>query len=72
MLEGLTDKDWASIRQLAVEVHDVDDRLATTRALLTAKGYTVATVLQQTGVVDGYLSVVPPALALHYVYATRV
>lgn len=41
VLEGIDEADWPRIRQLALEVHDVDGRVARTRELLEAKGYCV-------------------------------
>jgi FkbM family methyltransferase len=42
VLQGIDDSDWPRIRQLAIEVHDVDGRVERMRELLTAKGYRVA------------------------------
>ncbi len=40
-LEGIEESDWPRIRQLALEVHDVDGRVGRVRALLEDKGYKV-------------------------------
>ena len=47
-LVGIEETDWARIRQLAIEVHDVDGRVARIRELLERKGYDVA-VERRTG-----------------------
>lgn len=44
VLQGIADADWPKIRQLAVEVHDTQGRLAQMRALLEARGYSVLSV----------------------------
>jgi hypothetical protein len=41
VLQGIEASDWPRIRQLAVEVHDVDGRVERMRALLEEKGYEV-------------------------------
>jgi Methyltransferase FkbM domain len=41
VLEGIDEADWPRIRQLALELHDVDDRIARKRDLLETKGYRV-------------------------------
>ncbi len=41
VLAGIADGDWPKIRQLVIEVHDVDGRLARMRELLRARGYRV-------------------------------
>jgi FkbM family methyltransferase len=41
VLRGVEDRDWPRIRRVAVEVHDLDGRLATTVALLRGVGYAV-------------------------------
>lgn len=43
VLAGIEEHDWAKIRQLALEVHDIDDRLATVQAMLASHGYAVET-----------------------------
>jgi FkbM family methyltransferase len=40
-LRGIEHIDWPKIRQLLVEVHDVDGRLATVEAMLRERGYRV-------------------------------
>jgi 31-O-methyltransferase len=40
-LQGIDEADWPCIRQLAIEVHDVDGRVARMRDFLEAKGYVV-------------------------------
>ena len=61
-----------SVRQVAVEVHDLHGRLASTVALLRRHGFSVATARQRgDSTVGGYRMVVPRALRLYYVYARR-
>ncbi|MEZ0115423.1 amino acid adenylation domain-containing protein/FkbM family methyltransferase [Catenulispora sp. EB89] len=43
VLRGIEEADWARIRQVVVEVHDADGRLATVVALLESHGFTVIT-----------------------------
>ena len=38
VLNGIDDKDWPKIRQVVVEVHDLDRRVETTAKMLTAAG----------------------------------
>jgi amino acid adenylation domain-containing protein/FkbM family methyltransferase len=42
VLEGIEGKDWAKIRQLVIEVHDIEGRLEQMRRLLEGYGYQVA------------------------------
>jgi 31-O-methyltransferase len=42
VLQGIDESDWPRIRQFAIEVHDVDGRVARMRDVLEAKGYRVA------------------------------
>jgi FkbM family methyltransferase len=63
VLEGIDEPDWPRIRQFAMEVHDVDRRVARMRHLLEANGYRV---------------VVEPAdwathrlMGIHMLYASR-
>jgi hypothetical protein len=39
VLEGVSDAVWARIRQVVVEVHDVDNRLEVIKRMLAAKGF---------------------------------
>jgi FkbM family methyltransferase len=71
VLRGVRASDWSRIRQVVVEVHDVNDRLARVLSLLRRHGMQAKAVQQQGGVRDGYQMVVPRALRLFYVYATR-
>nr|BBD84695.1 non-ribosomal peptide synthetase [Chromobacterium sp.] len=41
VLRGISDEDWPKIRQLVMEVHDVDGRLASIVELLRERGYRV-------------------------------
>lgn len=44
ILMGIEAQDWPKVRQLVVEVHDVDGRVDVIRSMLAARGYQVATV----------------------------
>jgi acyl carrier protein len=72
VLAGIDAADWAKIRQVVVEVHDIDGRLAQVRARLEALGFVVAVEqdawLAETAIVclyarrpDDVLPPVPPA-----------
>ena len=74
VLLGVDRADWPRIRQVVVEVHDVDGRLAAITALLAGVGgFDTVTVKRQTTSVgeDGYLSFIPRALCMFIVYAVR-
>lgn len=71
VLRGVRSSDWNRIRQVVVEVHDVNDRLARVLSLLRRHGMRAKAVQQRGGVHHGYQMVVPHALRLFYVYATR-
>jgi amino acid adenylation domain-containing protein/FkbM family methyltransferase len=61
VLAGIEDGDWAKIRQLVVEVHDLDGRLGQVKNLLESHGFTL-TLAQ-----ESYLK----NTELYAVYATR-
>lgn len=42
VLNGINEEDWQKIRQLVIEVHDIDGRLRNITDLLEKKGYEVA------------------------------
>jgi 31-O-methyltransferase len=63
VLEGIDESDWPRIRQFAIEVHDVDGRVARMRDMLEAKGYRV--VVEQADWATHRL------MGLHMVYASR-
>src|SRR5262249_41637192 len=42
VLAGIAAEDWPKIRQIVVEVHDLEDRLARVTGLLYARGHTVS------------------------------
>lgn len=42
VLRGIADGDWPKIRQIVVEVHDLDGRLGEIREILEARGYAVS------------------------------
>ncbi|WP_019500417.1 FkbM family methyltransferase [Pseudanabaena sp. PCC 6802] len=47
VLLGIEERDWPKIKQVAIEVHDVDRRVETISALLKARGLDAITVDQQ-------------------------
>ncbi len=61
VLQGIESGDWPRIRQVVVEVHDIEGRLAAVRALLEAQGFAVA--VEQ----DRWLA----GTAIHCLYARR-
>jgi 31-O-methyltransferase len=63
VLEGIDEPDWPRIRQFAIEVHDVDDRVARMRDMLETKGYRV--VVEQADWATHRL------MGLHMLYASR-
>jgi hypothetical protein len=58
VLAGIRDEDWPKIRQIVVEVHDVDGRLDQITSLLDRRGYRVTVgseaMLEDTGLFDVY------------------
>jgi len=62
-LQGIDESDWPRIRQLAIEVHDVDGRAERMRDLLEAKGYRV--VVEQADWATHRL------MGIHMMYASR-
>jgi 31-O-methyltransferase len=42
VLDGLRDPDWPKVKQIVIEVHDLDGRMAALEAELTARGFDVA------------------------------
>lgn len=46
VLLGIRDDHWPKIRQVVVEVHDVDGRVESVKALLEAKGFTTIQIFQ--------------------------
>lgn len=63
VLAGIADADWPKIRQIALELHDMDGRLEAVLALLKAKGFSV-TVEQDWRLEDS-------AKTNYYLYAHR-
>ncbi|MBW3570025.1 MAG: FkbM family methyltransferase [Gemmatimonadetes bacterium] len=51
VLRGIDDEHWPGIRQIVMEVHDLDGRLAEVERLLEARGFRVA--VEQDGVLEG-------------------
>jgi amino acid adenylation domain-containing protein/FkbM family methyltransferase len=43
VLSGIAEEDWPKIRQLVVEVHDIDGRLSAITRMLAERGFEVAT-----------------------------
>ena len=64
VLAGIEDGDWGKIKQIVIEVHDVDGRLEEVMALLRKRGYKVAVqqdaILKNTGLYNVY-AVLPTA-----------
>ncbi len=47
VLRGISDNDWPKIKQIIIEVHDIDERLAEVKRLLTqCAGFHVTAVEQ--------------------------
>jgi FkbM family methyltransferase len=63
VLAGIGDSDWPKIRQLVVEVHDADHRVARVRELLERRGFSV--------IVDREDWALHELLGIHTVYARR-
>jgi amino acid adenylation domain-containing protein/FkbM family methyltransferase len=61
VLAGISAADWPKIDQLAIELHDLDGRLATIRSLLADRGYRVT--VEQDSLHAGTV--------VHFVYAVR-
>ncbi|MFC0107876.1 FkbM family methyltransferase [Kibdelosporangium aridum] len=61
LLRGVRDEHWPLIKQIVLEVHDLDGRLNVVLAELTARGY--STTVKQDALFDGS--------DLYYVYARR-
>jgi FkbM family methyltransferase len=61
VLRGVADEDWPRIRQVVMEVHDLDGRLATIEAMLRERGFRVA--VEQDEAVEGTI--------LHNLFAVR-
>ncbi|HEX6427646.1 MAG TPA: FkbM family methyltransferase, partial [Niastella sp.] len=47
ILQGIEDRHWSSIRQVVMELHDIDDRLKKTKTLLQQQGFSNITAMQQ-------------------------
>ncbi|HEV8241011.1 MAG TPA: amino acid adenylation domain-containing protein [Thermoanaerobaculia bacterium] len=62
VLQGLDDADWPKVRQVVLQLHDVDGRLATVTSLLERHGFTVT--------VDEDFAV-EASQHIHYLYAVR-
>lgn len=74
VLKGIEINDFNNIKQIVVEVHDVQGRLSNITSILQAAGYCHISIQQQTDSTseDGmYQSFVPVALKLYILYATR-
>jgi hypothetical protein len=42
VIRGIDDEHWPQIRQIVIEVHDLDDRVAQVTSLLESRGFRVA------------------------------
>jgi FkbM family methyltransferase len=62
VLAGIADQDWPKIRQVVLEVHDIDGRLERVCTLLKGQGFDVFTEQSPFS---------PYPLNQHYVYASR-
>jgi FkbM family methyltransferase len=72
-LQGIAEADWPKISQITLEVHDVDGRLDAVLSLLRGHGYRLRVRSASSSLSgDGYLSMLPMALRLFYVYASRL
>lgn len=49
VLRGISPEDWPKIGAVVAEVHDLDDRLNTVRALLTSVGFSAITTEEEKG-----------------------
>jgi phthiocerol/phenolphthiocerol synthesis type-I polyketide synthase E len=61
VLAGLSEEDWPKVKQIVIEVHDIDRRMAQVCDLLQARGYRVET--EQDDMYEGSV--------LYNLYATR-
>ncbi len=63
VLRGIADGDWPKIRQLVMEVHDVNGALGAVRELLISKGSFATCVVEQDTQLEGS--------TLYNLYATQ-
>lgn len=68
---GLRDDDFRRIRQLVLEVHDVDGRLASVVACLHRHAFAVGITPQRSARSAAYATFVPDSLCLYLVYGWR-
>src|SRR5262249_51319910 len=58
VLSGIGDDDWEKIRQIVIEIHDIDGRLGEISAMLEHRGYSLVTeqdaLLKGTAIYDVY------------------
>lgn len=47
ILQGIENRHWSSIKQVVMELHDIDDRLQKTKSLLQQQGFQNITATQQ-------------------------
>jgi hypothetical protein len=64
VVDGVRPEDWPRIRQLVIEVHDVDGRLDRMAARLQGLGYSVATEREDWAVLE--------LMGIRILYATRL
>lgn len=53
VLRGVADEDWPKIRQLVMEVHDLNGSLSAVRDLLDAKGHFAKCIVKQDSQLEG-------------------
>lgn len=63
VLRSIADQDWPKIRQLVMEVHDLNGALSAVRELLDVKGNFAACVVEQDTQLEGS--------TLYNLYATQ-
>ena len=71
VLMGVGAQNWHRIRQVVVEVHDINGRLDACVRLLRRHGFKVHSEACLGGTEQGYAMVVPSTLRLFYIYAVR-
>lgn len=47
ILQGIENRHWSSIKQVVMELHDIDNRLQNTKSLLLQQGFTSIKAMQQ-------------------------
>ncbi|MEH2425096.1 MAG: FkbM family methyltransferase [Nostoc sp.] len=49
VMRGFTPEDWSKVKQVVVEIHNIDNRLNTIQSLLSQMGFTIAAINQEEG-----------------------